>query len=171
MHPEKPQLHLYLADALAPDERRAVEDHLVDCPTCADTLAELAAEDTALIEALEIDHADLAWINAADLVEPVMAQVAPRFRLTPPVILTSLLVILGGYLAGSLWRIGTGLLPDVGSMRAILSLTRELGPALLRLYLWLGQGGLLTTLWPLFAVGALYGLWRLTQTKETNDHA
>lgn len=171
MHPDKPQIHLYLAGALEPAEREALEAHLADCTLCTQVLAELAAEDTALLDALEMDETDRAWIASVDLVEPVMAQVNPRFRLTPPVILTSLLVCLGGYLAGSIWSLGTALLPDLNSMRTLLGLARDLVPALLRLAVWLAQGGVLTTIWPVLALCAVYGFWRLTQVKETNNHA
>lgn len=171
MHADKERLYRYLSGALSGDELRMLEAHLLECSVCSESLAEVAAEDAMLTDALGIDAGEEAWIESIDLVEPVMAQVAPRFQLTPPIILTSLLVILGGHLAGSLWSLGTALLPDLNSMRAILGLAHDLGPALLRLLLWLGQGGLLTTLWPLLAAGAAYGLWRLLQTKETSNHA
>lgn len=170
-HAETERLHRYLAGALAPAEREALESHLTDCPECSVTLAQLAAEDAMLTDALTLNAVERAWIASVDLVEPVMAQVAPRFRLTPPVLLVSLLVLVAGYLAGAIWSAGAGLLPTLTNPGALVDLLHSLLPRLVDLAGWLSRGGLLPSIWPIFAVAALAGLWRLTHTKETNDYA
>lgn len=170
-HAEPEILHRYLASALEPDEREALEAHLTACSGCALTLAELATEDAILGDALGLDAADRAWLESVDLVVPVMAEVAPRFRLTPPVILTSLLILMAGYLAGSFWTAGAGLFTHWKGVGGIVNLAHDLLPSLIDLLAWLSRGGLLMTLWPVIALGALYGFWRLTQIKETNPYA
>lgn len=170
-HLETERLHRYLAGALEPAERQAVEAHLADCAACSMALAELAAEDAILTDALAFDAADRAWLESVDLVEPVMAQVAPRFRLTPPVIITSLLILTAGYMAEAVWSLGSALLAHRTNFGTVAGNLHRLVPDLLDLLAWLGRGGLLNTMWPLLAMGALYGVWRLTRTKETNDYA
>ncbi len=166
-HCEIEQLHQYLAGALAETERAEVEAHLTGCHACSMALAEIAAEDALLTDSLALDAAERVWIESIDLVEPVMALASPRFRLTPPVVLTSLLMLAGGYLAGSIWSAGSGLLGDLPDIGAIITLI----PQFFRFFAWLSGGGLLLTLWPALLIAALSGLWHLTRTKETNAHA
>jgi RNA polymerase sigma-70 factor (ECF subfamily) len=151
-------------------EREALEAHLERCSECNLTLARLAAEDDFLTDALALDARERAWVESTDLVAPVMAQVAPRSQ-TAPVLLSSLLILLAGYLAGSVWRAGSGLLPNVHSVGGAINLFRTLAPRLFDLFAWLARGGLLTNIWPLLALGALYSFWRITRTKETNHYA
>lgn len=166
MHPETERLHLYLSGALDPAERRDVEAHLAGCGECAQALAELAAEDEALAGALGLDPAEAAWVESVDLVEPVMAQIACSPRSTPVLVLVAALLSLAGYLGGSLWTYLLDLLPEPG-IGSFIALVRSAGPAALRLVLWLGEGGLLATLWPLFVAGAAIGLgYVLTKGEE-----
>lgn len=170
LHANTERLHRYLAGALDPVEREALEAHLADCSYCGLALAELATEDAFLTDALALDMAERAWVESVDLVEPVMAQVAPRFRLTPPVLLTGLLILVAGYLAGSIWSAGASYLGTLTSPGAVVDLMNDLLPTLPRLVAWVLRGGLLPTIWPLLAMAALGGFWRLTHTKETHDY-
>jgi anti-sigma factor RsiW len=170
-HADIERLHRYLTGALEPAERETLEAHLAGCPDCSLALAQQAAEDAFLADALALDVAERAWIESVDLVEPVMAQVVPRFRPAPPVILTSLLILVAGYLAGSIWSVGASFLNTQTSPAALVDLLHDLLPRLARLVAWLLKGGLLPTIWPTLAIAGLAGLWRLTRTKETNHYA
>lgn len=170
-HVETERLHRYLAGALAPAERDLLEAHLADCSACSMALAELAAEESFLTDALAFDTAERAWIDSVDLVEPVMAQVAPRFRMTPVTALISLLILLAGYVAGSVWSLGAGRLYALTHPGSLVDLLHDLLPGLAQLVPWLLNGGLLPTIWPILAIGSLAGLWRLIRMKETNDYA
>ncbi len=170
MHPEKERLHLYLSGALGPIDHRRVEAHVNDCAECASVLTEMRAEDAALADALKLDAAERRWLDSLDLVAPVMAQIPAAPPTTPLLVLVVVLLSLAGYAGGSLWSTVTGLLPDPGVGSAV-SLIRTAGPALLRLLLWLGRGGLLPVIWPVLVIGAGLGAWRAFFTKEARGHA
>lgn len=146
-----------------------LEEHLSGCELCSRALAELVAEDEFLTDILGLDPAEQAWIDSVDLVGPVMAQVAPRPHL--PLILTGLLILLAGALAGTLWEIGAELLHQRVGLGEFIRLVQRLGPELPRLVDWLSRGGLLGTTWPILALGAACGFWRLIRTKETKPYA
>jgi len=99
-----------------------------------------------------------------------MAQVARSPRSPPVLVLVAALLGLAGYLGGNLWTYLVDLLPapDIGSF---ITLVRTAGPVALRLVRWLGEGGLLPTLWPLFAAGAAVGLGYVLTKGEGKRYA
>lgn len=169
-HPAPEQLQRYLAGETDLVQTEELTEHLARCSTCGEALALLAADDAALSGSLSLTEAEAAWIAETDLTEPVRRAIAaPRVGIQQ-LLLGLLIIVPGAYMLQTL----TGLIADLVSARGPFALTVNLlragTPYLWETLEYLFNGGLLASLWPLFALGAAAWLWRRF-TKEEQIHA
>lgn len=171
-HIQPDLMQRFLADEADLMEREAVTAHLARCEECSALLVEMTAEDDSLSLALSLDEAELAWADSVDLTQPVLRKLRPWY-LEPALLGIALpLVLFAGFmlsLASRLisWTFGGG----DGPIGLTVGAMRELIPALWKLNLYLGQGGLLRSLWPVVLLAGAVWLWRVRTKKEDKSHA
>jgi hypothetical protein len=165
-HIQPDLMQRFLADEVDLMQRDAVTEHVAGCDACAALLVALAAEDDSLGEALRLDDAETAWVEATDLTAAVLEKVRPWYR-EPGAIITMLVIALPTLLAlsqvAALVSRSFTIEHPVG---LVLELLQTLLPALWHLVLFVLRGGLLTTLWPILALAAVCFLWHLRSKKE-----
>ncbi len=68
-HPSVPQLTQFNQGRLTTSEANAVETHLIDCPRCCDTLAQLDTETDAFTSQLRVIYDELRKVSATEQIE------------------------------------------------------------------------------------------------------
>ncbi|HYF93010.1 MAG TPA: zf-HC2 domain-containing protein [Symbiobacteriaceae bacterium] len=165
-HVQPELLQRFLADEIDLMERESVSEHLATCGECAALLAQVAADDDALAQALHLDEAEAGWIASVDLTEPVLERIRPWYK--EPVTLTILVafVLLTAYLFAQMSSLIGRQLRWGGPVDFLVDAVRGIFPAVLRLLVYIGQGGLLTAVWPALALTALIWLMRSRWMKK-----
>jgi predicted anti-sigma-YlaC factor YlaD len=171
-HIQPDLMQRFLADEVDLMEREAVTEHLAECDACAALLVQMTADDDSLSQALRLDDDEAAWIASLDLTAPVLAKMRPWYREPAVLAITVPLILLAGYLFHLVTSLILGALGTEGPVGTTVELLRSLIPALWRLNLYLGHGGLLRTLWPVLVLAGAAWLWKSrTNKKEYENHA
>jgi|GEM_PF-3281795 len=171
-HLQPEQMQRFLADELDLMEREAVTDHLSHCEACAELLVQMTADDDTLTLALGIDAEEAAWIASLDLTQPVMAGIRPWYREPAFLAIVVPLIAFASFMLAQVGRLLSLTPDDGGPIGFTVDALRALIPALWRVNIYLGQGGLLRTLWPVLLLAAAYWFWRSRMTsKEDKTNA
>lgn len=171
-HIQPDLMQRFLADEADLMEREAVTEHVTQCDACAALLVQMTADDDTLAQALRLDEDEAAWIGSLDLTAPVLAKIRPWYREPAVLAITVPLVLLAGYLFHLVTSLILGAIGDEGAVGAAVSLMRSLIPALWRLNIYLGHGGLLRSLWPVLILAGAVWFWKTRiMKKEYENHA
>ncbi|HWI53505.1 MAG TPA: zf-HC2 domain-containing protein [Symbiobacteriaceae bacterium] len=170
-HVQPEQMQRFLADELDLMEREAVTDHLAHCEACADRLVQMTADDDSLSLALGLADDEAAWIASLDLTQPVLAKIRPWYREPAFLAISVPLVAFAAFMLAQVGRLLSLTQDDGGPIGFTVEALRTLIPALWRLNIYLGQGGLLRTLWPVLLLTGAVWFWRSRMKKEENTNA
>lgn len=158
-------LQRYLAGEADLTEMESTAAHLAECGTCSNLLAELAADDAALTTALRLDDADLAWAAGLDLTRPVLQEISPLRSAARPTLYVMLFLLPVAWLMNQSLALVSVVIGPEGPVDTTLNVARTLVPGLWELGRYLLNGGLLISLWPVLALGAIVWFWRNKTTR------
>lgn len=160
MHVSTELLQRYLAGEADLTEMDIVSAHLDGCEACSTRLADLAADDAALMGALRLDEADMAWAASLDLTQPVLQEINPLRSAARPALYLMLFLLPTAWLMHQSITIIERLTRSEGTVDSALNFAQTVIPGLWQLLRYLMSGGLLASLWPLLALGAVAWFWR-----------
>ncbi len=141
-------------------ETETVAEHLAGCPACTDRLAELAAEDAALKEALQLDEAEMAWAEGLDLTAPVLAAITSWYLHPSTALIAGLLLLGGGWGLSLLVETLMAYLSGQGIVGTLITVLLALAEGIWTFVGYLSGGGLLAGLWPTLTVAGALWLWQ-----------
>ncbi|HYF76010.1 MAG TPA: hypothetical protein VD973_02670 [Symbiobacteriaceae bacterium] len=171
-HIQPDLMQRFLADEVDLMERETVTEHLTLCEECTALLIQMTADDDSISLALGLDEAETDWVASVDLTAAVMEKLRPWYRDPAVWVIVAPLVLLASYMlswVGSLLtRSAVG--PE-GPVGFAVGALRELVPALWKLGAYLGQGGLLRSIWPVLLLAGAIWFWRSRTKKEVQSHA
>lgn len=170
-HIQPELIQRFLADEADLMEREAVTEHLAHCDECAALLVQITADDDSLALALGLDEAEAAWVASVDLTQPVLTKIRPWYR--EPVFLAVVvpIALVATYMVSQVSSLIIRQFTMEGPVGLTVEALRNLIPLLWRLNMYLGQGGLLRTLWPALLLAALVWFWRSRAKKEVETDA
>lgn len=169
-HVEPVQLQAYLTGELDLPALDAITEHLAQCAHCSERLALLAADDAVLAHALALDDAERTWIDSLDLAQSVRRRLAPWYRQPQVLVLVALLLAGSGLMETELVGLLGQLVAWQGPIGLLTAAVRNLAVLLWDLALYVSNGGLLASTWPILALGA--GVWLVRhQMKEAKRYA
>lgn len=159
-HIQPEALQQYLAGEISLPDAEQIDEHLACCTRCTDLLANLAAEDATLTQMLQLDADEMSWVIGTDLTHSVMQSVRRPAWNAQVLIPTLFLVATGSWGL----QVCVNLLQQPFADKGLMKMAADVLPLafglLWQVLLYLADGGLLTTIWPAFAAGAIVCLWR-----------
>ena len=161
-HVQPELMQRFLADEADLMERETVTEHLAHCEECAALLVQMAAEDDSLSMALRLDEDEIAWAAAVDVTQPVLQKLRPWYREPVALAVISGILLFAAYMLSQTSLLLGGALQIDGPV----GLTVKAVPALWRMLVYIGQGGLLITLLPVLALATVIWLLRSRLMKK-----
>lgn len=170
-HIQPDLMQRFLADEVDLMERDTVTEHLTHCEECTALLVQMTADDDLLSLALSLDEAETAWAASVDLTPTVMEQLRPWYRDLAVWAIIAPLVLLASYMLSRVGALLTYTAEPVDSVGFAVDTLRSLVPALWKLGVYLGQGGLLRTIWPALLLAGAIWFWRSRMKKGVQSNA
>lgn len=171
-HIQPDLMQRFLADEVDLMERETVTEHLTHCEECTALLIQMTADDDSLSLALGLDESETDWVASVDLTATVMEKLRPWYRDPAVWAIVAPLLLLTSYM---LSRVGASLthraVGSEGPVGFAVDALRDLIPALWKLGAYLGQGGLLRTIWPVLLLAGAIWFWRSRMKKEVQSNA
>lgn len=170
-HIQPDLMQRFLSDEVDLMERETVTEHLTHCEECTALLVQMTADDDSLSLALGLDEAEAEWVASVDLTAPVMAKLRPWYREPAVWAILAPILLLAAYM---LSRVGAFLMrtaEPTGPVGFTVDTLRSLVPALWKLNVYLGQGGLLRTIWPVLLLAGAIWFWRSRMKKGVQSNA
>lgn len=143
-HLNQETLQRYLSGEAVTD---AVEAHLVQCEACRICLEALSEEDALIRDAQAPDARDLAWIASVDLRPAVMREITPWYRTPLGLLLIIALMACAGWMVEQV-------LAGAPSLISPFDAAARLPRLIYSTAVFLVEGGVLPTAWPLFPIVA-----------------
>ncbi|HWI62005.1 MAG TPA: zf-HC2 domain-containing protein [Symbiobacteriaceae bacterium] len=170
-HIQPELLQRFLADEVDLMERESVTEHLAHCEDCTALLVQMTADDDSLALALSLDDEEAAWVASLDLTEPVLKQIRPWYREPAALAILLPVVAIATFMLSWVSSLLSRTVSETGPVGLVVEALRSLIPMLWRLNSYLGQGGLLRSIWPVLVLAAAVWFWRSRMNKEGKTNA
>ncbi|MDF2627005.1 MAG: hypothetical protein K0R39_836 [Symbiobacteriaceae bacterium] len=170
-HIQPDLMQRFLADEVDLMERETVTEHLTHCEACTALLVQMTADDDSLSFALGLDEAEAEWVASFDLTAPVMAKLRPWYRDPAVWAIVAPMLLVASFGLSLVSGLLTRSVEPTGPVGFTVGAMRELIPALWKLSAYLGQGGLLRTIWPVLLLAGAIWFWRSRMKKEEESNA